>query len=78
MDYLFCERFKELLKESNYTYEELKGMLGIKSKGTITKYSNGDIKNVPFGMVEKIAEIFNVSPVWLIGWTDDKHYVIKK
>lgn len=78
MEYLFCERFKELLDQNIYSYNELKEKLGIKSKGTITKYYNGNIKYVNLPMICKIAEIFNVSPVWLIGWTNDKHYVIKK
>lgn len=78
MEYLFCERFKELLDQNLYSYNELKEKLGIKSKGTITKYYNGKIKYVHLPMICKIAEVFEVSPVWLIGWTDDKHYVIKK
>ena len=76
MNYLFPERFQELLNSSSITYEELKDMLGVKSKGTITKYANGQIKNVSISMICKIAEIFEVSPIWLIGWSNNKNYKI--
>jgi repressor LexA len=77
MNYLFPERFQELLNSSSITYEELKDLLGVKSKGTITKYANGQIKNVSISMICKIAEIFEVSPIWLIGWSNNKNYKIK-
>ena len=77
MNYLFPERFQELLNSSSITYEELTKKLGIKSRGTITKYANGQIKNVSISMICKIAEIFEVSPVWLIGWSNNKNYKIK-
>ena len=77
MKYLFGKRFKQLLDETDYTYDQLKVKLGIKSKGTITKYYNGSVKNVHLDMICKIADVFEVSPIWLIGWTDDRHYVIK-
>lgn len=76
MNYLFPERFQELLDNSSITYEELIKKLGIKSRGTITKYANGSIKNVSLPMICKIAEIFEVSPVWLIGWSNNKNYII--
>ena len=76
MKYLFPERFQELLDNSSITYDELIKKLGIKSRGTITKYANGQIKNVSISMICKIAEIFEVSPVWLIGWSNNKNYKI--
>jgi len=78
MNDLFYKRFREMLKEFNYTYDDLKDKLGIKSKGTIAKYNNGDIENLPFSIVEKMAEVFGVSPAWLVGWIDEKYYEIKK
>ena len=77
MNYLFPERFQELLNTSSITYDELINKLGIKSKGTITKYANGQIKNVSISMISKIAEIFEVSPVWLIGWSNNRNYKIE-
>lgn len=77
MSTLFAERFTELLKNYSGTYDELARALGLKSKSNITKYANGNIKNLNINMIEKIANLFNVSPAWLAGWTDDKNYIIK-
>ena len=77
MKYLFPERFQELLNETSMSYDDIIKALDIKSRGTITKYANGSIKNIPISMIIKIADLFKVSPIWLIGWTDDKHYTIK-
>lgn len=73
MDSLFSERFNELLKESNYTYEELAEKLGFKSRSAITKYANGNVKNVTISTVENIANVFNVSPSWLAGFSSNKY-----
>lgn len=78
MKYLFPERFKELLDNSTMNYDELAHKLNIKSKGTITKYANGQIKNVSISTICKIAEIYDVSPIWLIGWSKDKHFIIEE
>lgn len=77
MNYLFPERFQELLNSSSITYDELIDKLGIKSRGTITKYANGQIKNVSISTICKIAETFEVSPFWLIGWSNNKNYKIE-
>jgi len=78
MNYLFPERFQELLDNTSMTYEDIIIKLDLKSRGTITKYANGSIKNVPISMICKIAEVFEVSPIWLIGWTNNKHYKINE
>lgn len=78
MNYLFPERFQELLDESSITYDELIKNLGIKSRGTITKYASGQIKNVSLTMICKIADFFEVSPIWLIGWSNNKNYKIEE
>ncbi len=73
MNKKFQERINELLSKKIYTYEELSKKLGIKSKGTIAKYANGQIKNPSFSTVEKIANLYNVSPSWLIGFSENKY-----
>lgn len=78
MKYIFHERFSELVSQSNLTYEEIAKELGLKSKGTISKYASGQIQNIGPMMIDKIATLFNVSPIWLLGYTDNKHYKIKK
>ena len=78
MDYLFPERFTFLLNNSNMTYEQIAKELGLKSKGTISKYASGKVKKIELSMLVKISELFDVSPIWLLGFTDDMHYKIKK
>lgn len=78
MNQFFPQRFSQLLKNSNMTYDEVANALNIKSKGTISKYANGKNKKVDLETVMKISELFNVSPIWLIVLTDNMHYKIKK
>lgn len=73
----FPERFSELITSSNLSYTEIAKELGLKSKGTIAKYANGTIKRIDISMINKISVLFDVSPIWLLGYTTNKHYVIK-
>ena len=66
-----------VLKESNLTYDEIGKILG-KSKSTISKYASGAIQNIEISTVVKISELFDVSPIWLLGFTKDRHYKIKE
>lgn len=72
----FRERFKELLVNYEGTYTELANALGLKSRSNITKYANGSL-NISLSMLSKIADFFEVSPVWLIGFTNEKNYKFK-
>lgn len=38
------------------------------SKQTLYKYEKRIVINVPYSVVEKIAEIGNVSPAYIVGW----------
>ena len=58
-------------------YDEVADKLGFKSKGTVSKYANGKNKKVDISTVIQIADLFHVSPIWLIGLTDDRNYEIK-
>ena len=78
MKYTFHERLSELINQSDLTYEEIAAKLGLKSKGTISKYASGQIQNIGPIMIDKIATLFDVSPIWLLGYTDNKQYKIKK
>lgn len=69
---LFSERFSELVNSNKYTLEEIGFKIGIKSKGTISKFMSGEIKNVKRSHVVNIANLFGVSPAWLAGLSDEK------
>lgn len=59
-------------------YEDLAEQLEFKSKGTISKYANGQIVKIGPTGIAKIATFFHVSPAWLAGFTDDKYYNMNK
>lgn len=64
---LVAERIKQLRKEANLTQEELADQLGLK-KVSIQKYENGGVTNIKSQTLEKLGEIFNVSPAYIMGW----------
>ena len=72
----FAERFSELVKNSSIEVSRLAEMLGIKSKSTIYRYMNAEMAP-KLTTVKYASEIFNVNPLWLMGYDVDK-YVTKK
>lgn len=40
-------------------------------KSTILRYENGEIAKVKAPLIEKMAAAMNVSPHYLLGWTDN-------
>lgn len=70
---LFINRFSELIKDTNYTLEEIGNAIGIKSKSTISKYLSGNIKNIKRSQIIKLANFFDVSPAWLAGFSNEKY-----
>lgn len=72
----FAERFSELVKNSSIDVSKLAEMLGIKSKSTIYRYMNAEMAP-KITTVKYASEIFNVNPVWLMGYDVDK-YISKK
>lgn len=61
------ERIKQLRNKANLTQEELANLLGLK-KVSIQKYENGGITNIKSETLEKLGEIFEVSPAYIMGW----------
>lgn len=52
------------------TQQDLADRLGLK-KSAIAKYENGRVENLKRSTIEKMAKIFNCSPAYLMGWTDN-------
>lgn len=65
------ERLKQARIEKDLTLEEVASILG-KTKGTVSKYETGDIENLKFKTINQLSELYNVSPAWLMCWTDIK------
>ncbi len=61
---------KQLRIENGYTQEELGKLIGVK-KAAIHKYESGIVQNMKRTTIGKLANIFNVSPSYLLGYTDN-------
>lgn len=63
-------KLKELRKSKGLTLEDVAKALST-SKQTIHRYENGIISNIPHDKIEKLAEVLEVSPSELMGWTGE-------
>lgn len=64
------DRIKERRIKLDMTPDELADELG-KSRATIYRYENGDIKNLPTTILEPLSKALHTTPAYLMGWTDD-------
>ena len=62
-------RIKSAREAKKMTQEELGAACGT-TKQSIFKYETGIVTNIPLDRLEKIAEILDVSPAFLMGWED--------
>lgn len=51
----------------NLSQEELAKALST-TKQAIYKYENGIVTNIPMDKISKLAELFNTTPAYLMGW----------
>ena len=66
-----------LLRRSlNMTQEELGNKIGV-TKATINKYETGVTPNLKRPRIEALAKALEVSPEFLMGWSDDPGRPIK-
>ncbi len=64
-----AERLKQLRKEKGLTQEQLGKVIGVQ-KQAIWKYENGNVTNMKSSTIKTLAEYFNVSPSYLMGYTN--------
>lgn len=62
-------RIKELRQLADMSQEELGRRVGVQ-RAAINKYEKGSVTNIPLSTIEKIADVFNVSPTYIVGWGD--------
>lgn len=65
------ERIKALRTSKQLTMEILAKKIGV-SKSTIAKWENGYVENMRQERIIKLAEVFNVSPTYIMGYDDDQ------
>lgn len=66
------QRIKTQRKQLGMSADEVAGKLGV-SRSTIFRYENGHIEKVPANVLERLAEILNTTPTYLMGWDDDSN-----
>lgn len=64
------KRVKALRLKYGFTMEVLAKKIGV-SKSTIAKWENGYVDNMRQDNIIKLAETFNVSPLFILGCDDD-------
>lgn len=60
-------RIKYLRQLANMSQEELGRRVGVQ-RAAINKYEKGSVTNIPIHTIEKIANVFDVSPTFIVGW----------
>ena len=65
------DKIKLLREREKMSQADLGARLGVK-RAAINKYKKGTVENIPFRNLEKIADIFNVTPQYLVGWADEQ------
>ena len=70
------DKIKSLREKAGMTLEELGQKVGV-GKSTVRKWETGQIANMRRDKISKIANALDVSPAYLMGWTDnpDPKYV---
>lgn len=61
------KRLKELRLENNMTLLQVADKLGV-TESTAQRYESGVIENLKYDTIVKLANIYNVSPAYLMGW----------
>lgn len=62
-------KIKELRQLSGMSQEELGRRVGVQ-RAAINKYEKNTVTNIPLSTIEKIANVFEVSPTYIVGWND--------
>lgn len=63
-------RIKELRTLAGMSQEELGRRVGVQ-RAAINKYEKDTVENIPLKTIEKLASVFEVSPQYIVGWTND-------
>lgn len=65
------ERIKSLREQQGMTLEDLGNKVGV-GKSTVRKWENGMIENMRRDKIAKLAAALGVTPLYLMGWDNQK------
>lgn len=63
-------KIKSLREDRNLSQTEVASKIGV-SKQNLFKYENDIVQNIPTKYIEKLANLFDVSPGYIMGWQDE-------
>lgn len=69
------ERIKQLREKNGMTQEELGEYLGVQ-KSAIRKYEKGSVENIKRTSIKKMADLFKVSPAYLMCFDEQNKEVV--
>ena len=64
-----ANRIKELRKQKGMTLAEVAKRIGV-SESTMQRYESGKISKIKYETMENLANLFQVTPEYLMGWSD--------
>jgi transcriptional regulator with XRE-family HTH domain len=65
------ERIKELRLLAEMSQDELGKRVGVQ-RAAINKYEKGTVENIPIKTIERMAQVFDVSPSYIVGWNNQE------
>ena len=63
-------KIKTLRENRNLSQTEVASKIGV-SKQNLFKYENDIVQNIPTKYIERLANLFDVSPGYIMGWQDE-------
>ena len=64
------DRIRELRIQNNMTLDDVARQLGI-NRQAVYKYEQGIVTNIPLDKIEKMATLFNSTPDYIAGWSEE-------
>lgn len=64
------DKIRELRKRKGLTLFEVAEYLGV-AEATAQRYESGNIKNIKYETICKLAKLFDCDPRYLVGWSSD-------
>jgi transcriptional regulator with XRE-family HTH domain len=71
----FAAGIRSIREEQGYTCEEMGKLLNV-SRQRINEYEHGKFMNIPAEIIEKIGNIWGVSPAYMLGMVDQMGVII--
>lgn len=66
-----AKRIRDIRKQKGISAEELAEKIGM-NRATYYRYESGDLKNLKFDKIQKIADALDVYPADLVVWEEEK------